>query len=102
MTGMGNGQFQFSVRGMFWAILWISMGLATYPAFDAVHFLDDDPNNVSPRMLAASWLVLATGVIGSFFGRPVKWAIDQRADHLDSRLPVDPPGGDPAGVAVAA
>ena len=50
---MNHQPFQFSIRRILWAILWIGIGLATIPLFDATHFLDDDGDNVPPRMLAA-------------------------------------------------
>ena len=59
---------------MLWAMLWIGIGLATIPLFDASGFLDDDGDNVMPRMLAALWVVLATGAVGSLCGHPIAWA----------------------------
>jgi hypothetical protein len=71
---MEKRPFQFSIRGMLWAMVWIGIGLATIPLFDAPHFLDNDGDNVRPRMLAAFWIVLAAGAVGSLCGRPVAWA----------------------------
>ena len=68
-----NHRFQFSIKGVLWAMLWIGVGLATIPLFDAVHFLDNDGDNVGPRMLAALWLALVYGVIESLRGRPIVW-----------------------------
>jgi hypothetical protein len=70
---MNHQPFQFSIRGMLWAMLWIGIGLATIPLFDAAHFLDDDGDNVGPRMLAALWVALAAGVVESLRGRPIAW-----------------------------
>jgi hypothetical protein len=53
---MEEKPFQFSILGILWAILWIAIGLATIPLFDAPHFLDNDGDNVRPRMLAAFWV----------------------------------------------
>lgn len=59
---------------MLWAMVWIGVGLATVPLFDAARFLDDDGDNVAPRMLAALWFVFAAGAAGSLVGRPLAWA----------------------------
>ncbi len=71
---MNRAPFQFSIGGILWAIVWIGIGLATIPLFDAASFLDDDGDNVVPRMLAAFWGVLAIGAFGSLRGRPIAWA----------------------------
>ena len=54
---------------MLWAVLWIGIGLATIPMVDKSTFLedliDDDGDNVVPRMWVTFWCVLVTGAIGS-------------------------------------
>ena len=71
---MNHDPFQFSIRGMLWTMLWIGIGFATVPLFDPTSFLDDDGDNVLPRMLATFWGVLAAGVAGSLCGHPLAWA----------------------------
>ncbi len=74
IEGMDQKPFQFSISGMLWATFWVAVWLTTVPFFDLPHFLDDDPDNVRPRILAAFWAVPAAGIIGSLRGRPLAWA----------------------------
>jgi len=71
---MNRKPFQFSIGGLLWATFWVGIWLATVPFFDLPHFLDDDPDNMRPRMLAAFWAVPVAGVLGSLYGRPIAWA----------------------------
>jgi hypothetical protein len=71
---MDKQRFQFSIRAMLWATFWVGVWLMTLRLFDVAHFLDDDPDHVMPRIVAAFWAVPAAGAIGSLCGRPMAWA----------------------------
>ena len=69
---------QFSIRRMLLAMFWVGLGLAIWVAgspFDWQHFLDDDPDNLRPRMFAAFLAVPIAGAVGSLRGRPVAFAV---------------------------
>jgi len=78
MAGMDIQPNQFSIRRMLLAILWIGLGLAIWEVgspFDLKHFLDDDPDNIRPRMFAAFFMVPIAGAAGSLRGRPIAFAV---------------------------
>jgi hypothetical protein len=77
MAGMHIQSNQFSIRRMLLAIIWIGLGLAIWEAgspFDLKHFLDDDPDNIRPRIFAAFFMVPLAGAAGSLRGRPIVFA----------------------------
>ncbi len=71
---MAPPRFQFTLKRILWAMVWISIGLGIWKAtspFDLRHFADNDPDNIGPRMLAAFYLVPISGAIGALRGRPI-------------------------------
>jgi len=67
-------RFQFTISRLLWATFWVGIGLTVWKLsrpFDLPHFLDDDPDNIRPRMLIAFYMVPIAGVAGSFWGRPI-------------------------------
>ncbi len=74
---MKNTPIQFSIAGLLLALPWIAFGLATVPLIDwsrfLEDFLDDDGDNVFPRMLLALWCSLAACAIGALQRRPIIW-----------------------------
>jgi hypothetical protein len=66
---------QFSIGGLLWATFWVGLWLASAALFDWRHFLDNDPDNVVPRAVAAFWAVPIAGIVGSLCGRPLAWAM---------------------------
>ena len=61
---------------MLWAMAWVGVGLALWrltSPFDLQHFLDDDPDNIRPRMLAAFYIVPLAGAVGVLRGRPIAY-----------------------------
>jgi hypothetical protein len=71
---MEKWRFQFTVRRLLAATVWVAIGFAMWRVarpFDVQHFLDDDPDNIRPRMLAALFIVPLAGAIGSLRGRPL-------------------------------
>ena len=92
MAGMDIQPNQFSIKRMLLAILWIGLGLAIWQAgspFDSKHFLDDDPDNIRPRMFAAFFMVPIAGAAGSLRGRPIAFAVSAfslaAGVHIDFR-----------------
>src|SRR5262245_51954646 len=73
IAGM-NGTNQFSIKRMLLAVFWAGLAFALWRAvspFDVHHFLDDDPDNIRPRIIAAFFLVPLAGAVGSLRGRPL-------------------------------
>jgi hypothetical protein len=69
---------QFSIQRIMCAFLWLGIGFAIWRSaspFDWHHFIDDDPDNIPPRMVMAFYLVPVAGAIGSLRGCQIRWVL---------------------------
>ena len=71
-----KNRLTFKLGDLLWAVLWIAIGLSTLsmigPDF-LKHLVDDDGDNVAPRILVLFWCTLTIGVVSSLRGRPLAW-----------------------------